>query len=74
MELIKQTFEQAGENDFSIEGSYSVTIETMLKSVMRWELVLKVPGPLVDRAFYQVYAQIDGRSGNVGDGDALDDG
>ena len=43
---------------YSLEGHYTVTIETLLKSVMRWELVLNVPGDFTDRAFYQVYTQI----------------
>ena len=34
---------------------------------MRWELILKVPGPLVDLAFYQVYAQIDNMQGDEGE-------
>ena len=59
MQLTKQTFVNEGDDDnFSVDGSYEVTIETLLKTVMRWELVLAVRGPLQDRAFYQLYAQI----------------
>ena len=66
MELTKQEFVQKGDDEnYGIEGTYQVTIETMIKTVMQWELILKVLGPLQDGAFYQVYVQIDSNQGDA---------
>lgn len=44
--------ESKNEEGFSLDGFYTVTVETLLRSVMRWELVLTVPGDFSDMAFY----------------------
>ena len=53
LELTNVSFSQEGEEGtdsagYSIEGRYSVTIETLIKSVMWWEVILNVPGDFID--------------------------
>lgn len=63
LELTRQPFKQGGEKGtdqekYHVEGHYWVTIETLLKTVMYWEVILQVPDDFIDRSFYQVYVQI----------------
>ena len=53
LELTNVPFSQEGSKDtasagYSIKGRYSVTIETLIKSVMWWEVILNVPGDFID--------------------------